>query len=518
MKKCLAIIVFAFLIISCSESVAAQTIDSIAELQDSRSVADGKLYGYLYSSNPWERSHAAVALANMQDSSSIQYLLPLLNDSIPSVRRSTAFALGQIGNSQAAFYLIQRIRLESDVKCSQEIIDAIGKCGSREHLVALIEMAPSISRTAQPAVALSVARFAIRRIKDSVATEYVASLIARSGFTQPAVYAMMRIGDSLSVKRHLPTFLSAINDHSPLIRMWTATLLGFVSDSAAMAAVMNHAIADPDWRVRVNCVRSLRNKRVRDVSPFLISLVADRNEHIALTAFSVLNSDAGRYSSDILIKKAEKLLPDSLHYSWRRRGEAAILLASLLREEAIPLLVPFLGASSMLRSKVIAALGETKSANAISILQNELLTKDPRPVSAAVESYQHIISDKDSAVQSEFCRKVLPLLERRDISISYSVAAAIEDTSIRTSIRIRSLPQFIMAYQNLSTPDDVEVMVEFIDLFAGLKADAAISSLQKSLHDQNSIVARAAAGALQVITGKNNDDEDLIASGHRQIL
>ncbi len=161
----------------------------------------------------------------------------------------------------------------------------------------------------------------------------------------------------------------------------------------------------------------------------------------------------------------------------------------------------------MLRSKVIAALGETKSANAISILQNELLTKDPRPVSAAVESYQHIISDKDSAVQSEFCRKVLPLLERRDISISYSVAAAIEDTSIRTSIRIRSLPQFIMAYQNLSTPDDVEVMVEFIDLFAGLKADAAISSLQKSLHDQNSIVAKAAAGALQEITGKRNEAE-----------
>jgi peptidylprolyl isomerase len=507
MKKCLAISAFAFFIVHYSESVAAQTIDSIAELQDTRSLADGKLYRYLYSTNPSERSHAAVALANIQDSSSIQYLLPLLNDSIPSVRRSTAFALGQIGNSQAAFYLIQRVRIESDAKCAQEIIDAIGKCGSREHLDALIEIAPSLSRTAQPAVVLSVARFAIRRIKDSVATEYIASLIARSGFTQPAVYAMMRIGDSLSVKRHLPIFLSAINDHSPLIRMWTGTLLGFVGDSAVMAAVMNHAIADPDWRVRVNCVRSLRNKRVQDVSPVLISLMADRSEHVALTAFSVLNSDAGRYSSDIFIKKAQKLLPDSLHYSWRRRGEAAILLASLLREESIPLLVPFLGASSMFRSKIISALGETKSPNAISILQNELLTKDPRSVSAAVESYQNIISDKDSAVQSEFCRKVLPLLERRDISISYSVAAAIEDTSIRTSIRIQGIPQFIMAYQNLSAPDDVEVMVEFIRLFAGLKADAAISSLQKSSHDRNGIVAKAAAAALQEITGKRNEAE-----------
>ena len=96
---------------------------------------------------------------------------------------------------------------------------------------------------------------------------------------------------------------------------------------------MNHAIDDPDWRVRVNCVRSLRNQRVEEVSPVLISLMADRNEHIALTAFSVLNSDAGRYSSDSLIKKLEKMLPDSVHYSWRQRGEAAVLLAKLLKEE-----------------------------------------------------------------------------------------------------------------------------------------------------------------------------------------
>jgi len=91
-----------------------------------------------------------------------------------------------------------------------------------------------------------------------------------------AVYAMMRIGDSLSVKHHLPALLLAMNDHSPEIRMWTATLLGLVSDSTARAAVMNCAVDDPDWRVRVNCVRSLRNQRVEDASPVLISLMADR--------------------------------------------------------------------------------------------------------------------------------------------------------------------------------------------------------------------------------------------------
>ena len=507
MNTCITILAFAFLIVNCSESVAAQTIDSIAELQNSRSLADGKLYGYLHSSKPSERSRAAVALANIQDSSSIQSLLPLLNDSNPAVRRSTAFALGQIGSSQAGSYLIERIQSESESQCLQELIDAVGKCGSREHLKALIEKAPSFSRDAQPSVALSVARFAIRRIKDSLATEYVAGLVGRSKSTQMAVYAMMRIGDSLSVRRHLPALLAAMNDHSPEIRMWTATLLGLVADSSARASVMNHANGDPDWRVRVNCVRSLRNQSVEDIAPVLNSLIADEDEHVALTAFSMLNSDAEKYSSDNLVKILQEILPDSIHYSWRQRGDAAVLLAKLLKEKSIPHLLRLLDGNSMLRSKIISALGETKSKNAIVPLQNELLNEDPRTVSAAVESYQNIVADKDSAAQSEFCQKILPLLQRRDISISFSVAAAIEDTSIRAPLRFQCLPQFITAYQSLSTPDDVEVMVEFINVFAGLKANAAIPLLQRSLSDQNRIVAKAAAGALQVITGKNYDDE-----------
>jgi peptidylprolyl isomerase len=507
MKKFLTVLAFSSFVLNCYESVTAQTIDSIAELQNSRSLVDGKLYGYLHSSNPSVRSRAVVALANIQDSSSIQFLLPLLNDSNPAVCRSTAFALGQIGNSEAGSHLIERVQTESDSKCVQEIIDAIGKCGSNEHLKALIEMAPTFSREAQSSVACSIARFAIRKIKDSLATEYVASLVGRSESTHMAVYAMMRIGDSLSVKHHLPALLSAMNDHSPEIRMWTATLLGLVSDSIARAAVMTHAVDDPDWRVRVNCVRSLRNQRVEDASPVLISLMADKNEHVALTAFSVLNSDAGRYSSDNLVKNLQKILPDSVYYSWRERGEASVLLAKLLKEQSIPQLTRFLDGNSMFRSKIIAALGETKSVSAISVLQNELLNRDPRSVSAAVESYQNIVAGKDSAVQLEFCQKILPLLQRRDISILYSVAAAIEDTSIRTSIRFRCLPEFITAYQNLSTPGDVEVMVEFVNLFAGLKADAAIPLLQRSLRDHDRVVAKAAASALQGITGKNYDAE-----------
>ena len=52
-------------------------------------------------------------------------------------------------------------------------------------------------------------------------------------------------------------------------------------------------------------------------------------------------------------------------------------------------------------------------------------------------------------------------------------------------------------------------MVEFMNVFAGLNADAAIPLLQRSLHDHNRIAAKAAAGALHAITGKNYEAEIL---------
>ncbi|MGA9407792.1 MAG: HEAT repeat domain-containing protein, partial [Bacteroidota bacterium] len=507
MKKFATILAFVIPALICTEAAVAQAIDSIEELQNSRSRVDGKLYRYLHSSNPSERSRAAVALANIQDSSSIPFLLPLLQDSIPAVRRSAAFAIGQIGGSRTGLLLLERLQLESDSTCVQEIIDAVGKCGTHEDLNALVVIAPTFSGKTQSSVALSVARFAIRKIQDSVATEFVANLIGRSECARMAVYAMMRIGDSSSVKRHLPALITSMNDHSPEVRMWTGTILGLVMDTAATTALLTHVVDDPDWRVRVNCVRSLRSHPVENISPVLISLIAGKNEHVALTAFSVLNAVVEKYPSDNLVELLQNMSEDSVHWSWRRRGEAAIFLAKLLKGKCVPLLARLCDANSMLRSKIISALGETHSLDAISFLEHELWRDDPRSVSAAVEAYHHIVFDKDSALQAEFCRQVISLLQKRDIAISYSVAVAFEDTSIQTSIRFRCLPQFISAYQNMKSPDDVEVMVEFINLFSELNAHAAIPFLQRTLHDGSKIAAQAAARGLQSITGKNYDAE-----------
>ncbi len=505
MNRQLKIFVAAIAASVSSFTTAAQTIDSIALLQNARSAGVGKLCLFLHSSDPSQRSRAAVALANTEDSSSAQDLLAALNDPEPSVRRSAAFALGQFGKSEAARDLLARLRVEVDQACIREDVDAIGKCGTQDDLISLARLAPSFLPGIESSAALSVARFALRRVKDSSATAYVAGLLSHPEAAQLAAYALMRIGDSLWARGHLPALLSAMEDPSPNSRMWTASLLGLTGDSAAAAAVRNHAAGDPDWRVRVNCVRALRGQTAGAATPVLLSLTADSNEHVALTAFSVLNSDHERYSSESVVERLRSEMEDSLHFSWRRRGDAASFIANAEKDKSIPQLIRLLNNSPLFRAEIISSLGETNSLGAIPFLQNELLESDSRTAGAAVEAYQRVVSDKDSTVQTEFCSRIVPLLHRHDISISFAVAAAMEDSSIPVQIRLMYAPDLIEAYRTMSTPDDLEVMMEFIELFGEMKLGSAVPLLQESLRDKSPIVGRAAAASLRAITGKNYD-------------
>lgn len=511
MKVVSKVFVVFVLLASLRNAASAQAIDEIAALQNFRSLADGKLYQYLHSPVASERARAAIALGNIQDTTSLDSLLPLLNDSSFSVRRNAAFAIGQIAHRAGAGPLFSRLHHETIPECVKEIIDAIGKCGGNEDERSLTWIARDLPSEYHSAVALSIARFAYRRVRDSLSSEFVAGLLRDSLSTEMATYAVLRIGDSSLVKRRISLILPNMQHRSPNVRMWTATIVGTLNDSVALDALVKCAVHDEDWRVRVNAVRAMRTFSSETARPVLFSLIADSNEHVSLAAFSVLNAAAEKYLSDDRHGSLVNFLFDSLHYSWRQRGEAANLVAKASKERSIPQLVRLLDGAPLFRSKIISALGETQSASAISYLQRELLQENSGSVSAAIEAYGKVITGKDEALQSEFCQHILPLLDRRDVTISNSVAVALEDTSIRRSVRMKCVPQLVEAFKNLKSPDELEVKVEFINLFGELKSADAVSILQGALHGDNRIAAQAAAKALLKITGKNFEGEISVA-------
>ena len=78
--------------------------------QDQRLLSDSVLVRYLEHKDSRIRRRAAIAIGNIQDTTSVPSLLPLLNDGTASVRGATAFALGEIGSPLAEQELAERMR------------------------------------------------------------------------------------------------------------------------------------------------------------------------------------------------------------------------------------------------------------------------------------------------------------------------------------------------------------------------------------------------------------------------
>lgn len=502
---------FAIVIPCCLAAVSrislAQTIDDLLLLQDSRARGSTKLGEYLRSDKEGVRARAAVAAANIEDSSSLPVLLLLLNDSSALVRRYAAFAVGQLGGIDGAVQLLARLRRETNPDCIREIIDAAGKCGSEGIERSLVMIVSSLPGNYRSPLSLSVARFAYRGVRDSVASEYVGGLCGDTLDAAMAAYALVRIADSALARRRLPALVANAQSASAEVRMWSATALGLVGDSAACEVLSNLSTRDPDWRVRVNAVRALRTWRTQGVGALLLEMILDQNEHIALTAFSVLNATVGQYLSPGLAASLERVLIDSLHYSWQRRGEAAMLLAKTEGDVCIPKIATLLNGNFLFRRRIISAMGETKSASALLYIKPELRRDESVSVCAAIESYAKIVNGRDSGTQTGFCADILPLLTRHDIGVSFTIALALQDTLIRKSIRLRCLPQLLDAFGRFESPSDVEPMVEFLKLFGELGATESIGALEKALADNDKTVARAAAASLKRITGKNHESK-----------
>lgn len=90
------IFVYLIMIVSIYSIQYAQTFSlkerEILQLQDQRSLGEGKLIDFLKGKNVRLRYRAAIALANIQDTSTIGALAMTMKDRNKEVRRAAAFA------------------------------------------------------------------------------------------------------------------------------------------------------------------------------------------------------------------------------------------------------------------------------------------------------------------------------------------------------------------------------------------------------------------------------------------
>jgi HEAT repeat protein/cyclophilin family peptidyl-prolyl cis-trans isomerase len=229
----------------------------------------------------------------------------LLADPVPAVRRQTAFALGQTGDSLGVRALIPATS-DSVVAVAAEAAFALGRIGGRaagEHLSKLIARLPGEEWPNGARIQAAAAQ-GLARMADSTR---VKPLLAALAAGRPADVTANLLEALEKTPRHTPeaAIVPHLRAQSPLVRARAARALGKITNrTAAGATALSQALADPEWRVRAEAARALGERRDATSRAALAARLTDSSPHVresAATALGALGPEAGEEIEDALL-------------------------------------------------------------------------------------------------------------------------------------------------------------------------------------------------------------------------
>lgn len=508
----------------------------ILVLQDNRSLGDGKLLAYLQNKDKDLRFRAAVALANLQDTSTIGALVPLLQDGNTQVRAAAAFALGQIGSASAEQALLATLTPDQDVQVLARVLEALGKCGDSGGLDAVIAYIPSARNIAiKRDQALSIARFAMRKITSERGVWLCFDLLKdnHSETRSAALYALWRSSPlgvlDVEISKRAYLLVNLMSDKDANVRINLAALLGRTKSEEAPRLLKMFLLSEkdsPDWRVQVQLARSFASLAGED--PSLIEPLTDYlsipNDHVKIASLMALasvdqNSIASFVYKDKLRATLKTLATTPSKGAILVQGEAIVTLGRMFPEE-LPAIKMFLAkhvADNVLRAKYLEALSYHSTSGNVREIVGYLADDSVRVAMAAWDFLKRMIQPANlqaGRVDTTFIDS-LPMilvdrmrsaLARNDPAITTLVADLFADTFVAKLCNDagygRELANtFMSVYRQLASSRDAESMQAIQRTFAALRDPGAVALLEASLSDLNHTVAVGAANSLRKITG-----------------
>ena len=338
MKSLIKYIGILFIIISCEPNAESEKISISVELDNAviqqiynfRNSRNTKsILPFLTVENPSHRYVAAMALASVQDTSSIVDLADLLKDDYEQVRYAATYALGQIKNSKAAPFLTEAFQKDSSRLVQSGILEAIGNCGTEEHLKYLCVARPypmqdSILLEGQ---ASAIYRFALRGIvhregTTKIMNDFMAnSLISGKARFIAANYLARTKGIDLSGYENV-LINNVTEEKDPNTLMFLVTALAKSKTKRAQKTLEKIYFNQDDYRVRCNILRGLKYFSYDSVKTLAFEALNDENLHIRITAAEYLYTKG-------------KDLDASLFFEWGNAKEnwqvSTVLLAAALK-------------------------------------------------------------------------------------------------------------------------------------------------------------------------------------------
>ncbi len=497
-----------------------EKIELIWQLQDRRTVHDGKLISFLTDEDAIVREHAVRAFGSIQDTTALPLLLDrLTNDPDAAVQVSAAFAIGQTAGqlSKRAREALQHdliwLRLEK-TKAPDRLIEEVGKFGTEEALKDLMTKFGDASTEPRPAaITMSIARFAIRGVTTPAATQYlVKRMKTRSDITWQEMYALQRIGDKPEIRSDLENLVPLFQHRDPLIRLNLAVLLGKLKDArTSMETLQKLAEYDGDWKVRVAALKAIANFHIAGnsaVPGIFRRAMFDGNTSVAITALSSIGdaqlsvNDTSAGMTELLAALKRIAANEGNGYLWQLQGEAAIALAKLLGPKALPYVHPSDVPQRMLQAQLLNAVGATGAPEAMPELLKFLNTGEKIVKRAALEALGELCSknQSDKEIVAKTYGACLSAAASDDVAVVTAAAAMLGDSLL---LRPTSVEPLLKKLGVLRVPDDVEAIQQIIATLGNLKDRRARDLLEKELDQPDRSVVMAAAVALKSITGED---------------
>jgi HEAT repeat protein len=267
-----------------------EVLQQVYTLQNRRDAQE--LTAYLKDTNPGYRKAAALAFASVQDPQAIEPLGELLADRYEGVRSAAAYALGQVKNKTGVPVLIKAYKTESSPAVKRDILEAIGKCGTKEGLAFIIELKfenPQHRSFLLEGQAWGLYRSLLRNVVTGRGTALAFRLLEQEMPEKvrfiAANYLMRAVRLDLTGyhKQLLRAFSSEKNLYT---RMALVIAMGMAKHPDILAQLKSIVLSkeDTDYRLRVNAVRALGRFDYEGVKKILLDMTADSNVHVAVAA------------------------------------------------------------------------------------------------------------------------------------------------------------------------------------------------------------------------------------------
>lgn len=419
-----------------------------------RRIADS-LYRYLSHRNVSYRRDAAMALASIQDSTSVDRLrLLILNDESGPVRTAAAFALGQIRCRQSISVLADAFAREKDNDVLREIIESYGKVTRQWALdVSLADT------TCTAAIAWSYYRAGLNGIADTAMNANASMLL------QPRFSTATRKGSAHYFARGAkdfekflgPIVLAARRDISPEVRMAATLALRKIKTDSSLNTAIAILKADADYRVRTNAIRVIQAFPFTRTEEHLMMALADENVNVSIAASEAIKALSTGESWQTLLSRARA----ATH--WRVAAnlyEAALAGQQGNKELAEEIMAQYDGATNDYhKAALLTALHH--SAMCADFIQSQMLGTDVPVIRSAAASALVAMNYHpafDTASRKDFSELFIKGIHAGDPGVTGILTAALSDSTLGYRDVIKDFAFLYKAKEKLSLPKDIEAL------------------------------------------------------------